>query len=161
MNGGTYRLTSTPNDRFLRNFFIAGFILLSEFVTEICWEEVAEEILFIIHFWWLTRDTNPGFSSNKPTHYILDHGDFFSFALSLKKRNVKLHIKKEQKFRSETMSESKFENNGNFLNTPRMYSLLYINLMSIILCEINLIFLLLFCAFCRLNIYNFENNYIF
>ena len=24
----------------------------------------------------MTFDSNPGFSSNKPTHYLLDHGDF-------------------------------------------------------------------------------------
>ena len=31
------------------------------FHSEICWEEVAEEIFFIFHVWWLTWDTNPGF----------------------------------------------------------------------------------------------------
>ena len=38
--------------------------LLSEFLPEICWEEVAEEI------------RTQAFASNKPTYYILDHGDF-------------------------------------------------------------------------------------
>ena len=33
---------------------------------------------FRISFWCLTWDSNPGFSSNKPTHYLLDHGDFRS-----------------------------------------------------------------------------------
>ena len=46
------------------------FILLSEFLPEICWEKIAEEILFV--FW----GSNPGFTSNKPTHYLLDYGDF-------------------------------------------------------------------------------------
>ena len=51
------------------------FYLLSEFLPEICWEEVAEEIFFFIfHF----LDDWPGirtqaFASNKPTHYLLDH----------------------------------------------------------------------------------------
>ena len=45
MSGGTYSLKSTPNDRFLRNFSWQ-FYLLSEFLPEICWEEVAEEIFF-------------------------------------------------------------------------------------------------------------------
>ena len=40
--------------------------LLLEFMSETYWEEIAEEI----------RDTNPGFMSNKPTHYWLDYGDF-------------------------------------------------------------------------------------
>ena len=31
---------------------------------------------FRISFWCLAWDSNPGFSSNKPTHYLLDHGDF-------------------------------------------------------------------------------------
>ena len=52
--------------------------LLSEFLPEICWEEIAVEILFVFRFWCLAWDSNPGFSSNKPTHYLLDHGDFSS-----------------------------------------------------------------------------------
>ena len=31
-----------------------------------------------ISFWWLAWDSNPGFSSNKPTHYLLDRSDFTS-----------------------------------------------------------------------------------
>ena len=31
---------------------------------------------FRISFWCLTGDSNPGFSFNKPTHHLLDHGDF-------------------------------------------------------------------------------------
>ena len=31
---------------------------------------------FLILFWCLTWGSNPGFSSNRPTHYLLDHGDF-------------------------------------------------------------------------------------
>ena len=58
---GTYSLTSTPNDRFFEKLFHGSFYLLSEFLPEICWEKVAEEIFFIFHFWWLTLDTNPGF----------------------------------------------------------------------------------------------------
>ena len=38
------------------------FYLLSEFLSEICWKEIAEEIFFTFNFfWWQTRDTNPGF----------------------------------------------------------------------------------------------------
>ena len=39
--------------------FHGRFILLSEFLPEICWEEIAEEILFIFHFWWLTVGCEP------------------------------------------------------------------------------------------------------
>ena len=44
---GTYSLKSTPNDRFFDKFFMTILILLSEFLPEICWEEIAEEILFL------------------------------------------------------------------------------------------------------------------
>ena len=33
---------------------------------------------FRILFWCLAWGSNPGFSSNKPTHYLLDHGDFYT-----------------------------------------------------------------------------------
>ena len=53
-------------------------ILLSKFLLEICWEEIAEEIYFFrISFWCLTWDTNPNFTANKATHYLLDYGDLF------------------------------------------------------------------------------------
>ena len=51
--------------------------LLSEFLQEISWEEIAEEIFFAFCFdGW---GSNPGFSSNKPTNYLLDHEDFIRF----------------------------------------------------------------------------------
>ena len=54
------------------------FYLLPEFLPEICWEEITEEIFLFFHtsFWCLTWYTKPGFTSNKPTHYLLDYGDF-------------------------------------------------------------------------------------
>ena len=51
----TYSLKSTPNDRFLRNFSWQFYLLL-EFLPEICWEEIAEEILFV---WCLACDPTP------------------------------------------------------------------------------------------------------
>ena len=59
ISGGSYNLKSTPNDRFEKLLMAILFTL--RVLPEICWEEIAEE---------------PGFSSNKPTHYLLDHGDF-------------------------------------------------------------------------------------
>ena len=59
----------------MRNFSWQ-FYLPTEFLLEICWEEIAEEIFFRISFWCLAWDPNPGFSSNKPTHYLLDLGVF-------------------------------------------------------------------------------------
>ena len=46
ISGRTYSLKSTPNDRFLEKLFMAAFNLLSGFLPEICWEEIAEEIYF-------------------------------------------------------------------------------------------------------------------
>ena len=34
---------------------------------------------FRISFWCLAWDSNPGFSSNKRTHYLIDHGDLWCF----------------------------------------------------------------------------------
>ena len=47
---------------------------LSEILPEISWKEIGEKILFVFSFdvW----GSNPGFTSNKPTHYLLDYGDF-------------------------------------------------------------------------------------
>ena len=50
--------------------------LLSEFLPEICWAEIAEEIVFIFHCGDWSGIRTQSFASNKPTHYILDHGDF-------------------------------------------------------------------------------------
>ena len=34
-------------------------------------------------FWCLTWGSNPGFSSNKPTHYLLDHCDYNALIISI------------------------------------------------------------------------------
>ena len=66
MSGGTYSLTSTLNDRFFEKLFHGRFIYSQSFCQKSAErEEVAEEIFFIFHFWWLTWYTNPGFASNK------------------------------------------------------------------------------------------------
>ena len=58
ISSGIYSLKLTPNNRFFWETFHNNFYLLSEFLPEIYW------------------GSNPDFSSNKPTHYLLDHGDF-------------------------------------------------------------------------------------
>ena len=76
MSGRTYSLKSTPKDRFLRSFSWQ-FYLFSEFLPEICWEQVNEEIFSYFPFWCLTWSLNSvGLTSNKPTHCLLDYGDF-------------------------------------------------------------------------------------
>ena len=79
MSGGTYSLKSIPNDRFFE--IIISDYLLSEFLLKICWKEIAEEIFFFSHisFWCLPWNTNPGFTSNKLTHYLLDHCVFLRY----------------------------------------------------------------------------------
>ena len=74
ISGGTYSLKSTPNDRFFEKLFMEIFIY-SEFLPEICWEKITEEILFVFCFDVWPGATNPGFTSNKPTHYLLDHDE--------------------------------------------------------------------------------------
>ena len=71
----TYSLKSTPNDKFFKKLFVAIFIYFSEPLPEICWEEITEKNTFRILFRCLAWGLNPGFSSTKPTHYLLDHGD--------------------------------------------------------------------------------------
>ena len=54
-SGGTYSLKSTSNNKFFEKNFRGNFYLLSEFLPEICWKDIAEEIfLFIFRF-----DTQP------------------------------------------------------------------------------------------------------
>ena len=60
---------------FVRNFSLQ-FYLLSEFLPEICLEEIAEEILFVFCFNVWPWGSNPSFTFIKPTHYLLDYGDF-------------------------------------------------------------------------------------
>ena len=58
---------------FLRDFSWE-FHLLSEFLPDICWEEIRQKNIFRTLFRYLGWGWNPGFTSNKPTHYLLDYG---------------------------------------------------------------------------------------
>ena len=74
----SYSLTSTANARFLRNFFMAGLFTVRVFTRNLPRGNRRRNILFFyISFRCLTWDTKPGFTSNKPTHYLLDYGHFF------------------------------------------------------------------------------------
>ena len=72
---GTYSLKSTPNDRFLEKLFMAILFTLRVFARNLL-RGNRRRNTFLISFWCLAWGSNPGFSSNKPTHYLLDHGDF-------------------------------------------------------------------------------------
>ena len=100
ITGGTYSINSTPNYRFIEKLFMAILFLRSGFFVrnQIFWETFngtywlsrvsARNLLrgnrrrnnFRILFWCLAW----GFSSNKPTHYLLDHGDFIISTLKHK-----------------------------------------------------------------------------
>ena len=72
-------ITSTPNDRYLRNFFLAGWFTLSGFARNLLLGNRRRYILSPYDEktkWCLIWDTIPGFTSNKPTHYVLDYDDF-------------------------------------------------------------------------------------
>ena len=74
ISGGTYSLKVIPNDRFFEKLFMANFYLLSEFLPEICWEEITEEILFVFCF-----DVWPGTQTlafHLISLHLLDHGDY-------------------------------------------------------------------------------------
>ena len=58
MSGRTYSFKSAPNDRFFEKLFIAILFTLRVFARN------------------RRRNTGPGFTSNKPTHYLRDYGDF-------------------------------------------------------------------------------------
>ena len=71
---GTYSLMSTPNDRFFEKHFHGGFILLSEFLPEICWPHTGvlaekHECYVGIHDYWeyvyLFHSSKFGYNSNR------------------------------------------------------------------------------------------------
>ena len=74
ISGGTYSLKSTLNDRFFEKLFMAILFNLRAFARNLL-RGNRRRNTFHISFWRLVWDSNPGFSSNKPTHYLLDHGD--------------------------------------------------------------------------------------
>ena len=53
---------------FLRNFFMANIIY-------------SHNNTFCILFWCMASGLNPGFTSNKPIHYLLDYGDWQSIII--------------------------------------------------------------------------------
>ena len=47
INDWTYSLKSIPNDRFFEKLNMEVLVYSQEFLLEICWEEIAEEINFV------------------------------------------------------------------------------------------------------------------
>ena len=67
--------------------FHCNFIYSQSFCQKSAERKSPKKYFFRISFWCLVWDLNPGFSSNKPTHYILDHGDFDT-SLKIKKQQI-------------------------------------------------------------------------
>ena len=74
ISDGTYSLKSTPNGRFFEKLFMAIFIYIQSF-CQFLLRGNRRRNTFCILFLCLTWGSNLSFSSNKPTHYLLDHGD--------------------------------------------------------------------------------------
>ena len=64
---------STPNDRYFEKFLMAIFSSFSEFLPEIYWEEIAEELLFVFRFdvWPGTRTLAFRLVSQHTNYYII------------------------------------------------------------------------------------------
>ena len=109
VSSGTYSLTSSPKDSFFKTFSWQVY-LLSQFLPEICWEEIVQELFFIFHF----VDGWPGIrtQANKPTHYILDHGDILvtNFIVTFVKKNLRApYFMMRMKINSNLTSEDKHQ----------------------------------------------------
>ena len=82
ISGGTYCLKSTTNDRFFEKLFMVILFTLRVFARNLL-RGNRRRNTFRISFWCLAWDSNPGFSSNKPTHYLLDHGDLLYYITAI------------------------------------------------------------------------------
>ena len=75
ISGGTNRLKSTPNDRFVKKLFIAILFTLTDFVRKLM-RRNCRRYTFCILFWCLAWFSNPFFTSNKPTNFQIYCSDF-------------------------------------------------------------------------------------
>ena len=96
VSGGTYCLNLTPNDRFFKKLFMAILLTLRVFARNLLrgnrWRNN-----FHISYWCLGWDSNPGFSFNKPTHYVLDH--VYLYILYIRCINY-IHERQDQQFKT-------------------------------------------------------------
>ena len=75
ISGGTYSLKSTPNDRLFGETFHGNFIYSASFCQKSAERKLPKKYFSFFHisFWCLTWDMKTGFTSNKPTLYLLDY----------------------------------------------------------------------------------------
>ena len=75
ISGVTYSLKSTPNDKFFEKLFMAILFTLRVFCQKSAeWKSPTIYCLYFVLMSGLGFE-NPGFTSNKPTHYLLDRDD--------------------------------------------------------------------------------------
>ena len=75
--GGVYSLRSTSNDWIFDKIFMAGMFTLENFCYKSAERKLPKKYFFHISFWCMIWHTNPGFTCNKPTRYLLDYDDFY------------------------------------------------------------------------------------
>ena len=76
ISGGTYSLKLTANSNILFvKLFMAILFTLRVFARNLL-RGNRRRNTFCILFWCLAWGSNPGLSSNKPKHYLLDYGDY-------------------------------------------------------------------------------------
>ena len=77
MSGGIYSLKSTPNDKFFEKLFIAILFTFTVFARNLLRGKRWKNISFFIFGFdaWLAIRTW-ALRLNKPTHYLLDYGDW-------------------------------------------------------------------------------------
>ena len=77
ISGGTESLNSTPNDSFFEKLFMAVLIYSQSFCQKSAERKSPKKyFLYFVRSDVKTWGSNPGFTSNKPRHYLLDYGDF-------------------------------------------------------------------------------------
>ena len=76
ISGGTYSLKSTPNERFFWETFHGNFIYSQRFSQKSAERKSPKKYFFCILFWCLAWDSNPGFSSNKPSSNLYSYSKF-------------------------------------------------------------------------------------
>ena len=62
--------------------FHGNFIYSQSFFQKSAERKSPKKYFLYFLFWCLAWGSNPGFTSNKPTHYLLDHCDFCLYVMS-------------------------------------------------------------------------------
>ena len=79
-------LKSIPNEGFLEKLFMAILFILRVFARSLLRRNRRRNTFHIL-FSCLAWGSNPGFSSNKPAHYLLVNGDFICTCMKSCRRN--------------------------------------------------------------------------